>query len=180
MLRFLNLVALLISVVWLSRNPDWEPAVTALGLFAALLAQEYPRLKKNQDRDRELFLKFKSQFPSNGKTAKFLRNHDIGGSFSTDVLDELDRFLEEWTNAEHEFIDQQLEIARKALVIVGREFSRNISSAVCLDRNDRYSIGLHDMELRTEMLALKNRLNNEATRVFRAHQSLMRAGSRIE
>lgn len=180
MLRFLNLVALLGSVAWLSKSPDWEPLVTSIGLFGALLAQEYPLLKGNRERDRALFLLFKQQFPSNGKTARFLKDHDIGGAFSTDALNDLDRFLGEWTNAEHEFIDGKLETARKALLIVGRQFNRKLSNAVSMDHNGRYSIGLHDMEMRPEMLLLQKELNDEATRVFRAHQGLMRAGSRIE
>lgn len=41
MLRLLNLLGLLLAVVWLARNPDWEPAVAVVGLLSVLLAQEW-------------------------------------------------------------------------------------------------------------------------------------------
>lgn len=173
-------MALLGAVAWLARAPDWEPGITALGLLGSLLAQEYPRLQKHRDRDRALYLQFKEQFPSGGRAASFLRDHDIGGSFSTDTLDELDGFLHRWTDAEHEFIDRRLEEARKILLIVGNEFRRKLSTAITLDRYGRYSIGLHDMEMRPEMLRLQTDLNRLASRVFRAHQNFVRVGARLE
>lgn len=179
-LRLLNLIALLIAVAWLARNPDWEPAVTVMSLLVGLLAQEYPRLKSNAERDRALFLKLKDQFPSNGKTAKFLQQHDFGASYSPDSTDDLDRFLSEWSNAEHEFINRNIEQARKVLLLIGHEFRQKLSIAVEMNRRGWYEIGMHEPETRPEMFQLQSQLNDLASRVYKAHQNIMRAGSRVE
>lgn len=180
MLRLLNLAALLVAVAWLARAPDWEPAVTVIGLLAAILAQEYPRLKKNVDRDRILFLKLKEQFPSNGKTAHFLRSHDIGAPFPSDSTEDLDQFLSEWCNAEHEFLDRGLEQARKTLLIIGREFRHRLALSVEMNHRGWYTIGMQDMEMSGEMFKLQSELNRFSSRVYKAHQNLMRAGKQIE
>lgn len=180
MLRFLNLIVLLGAVAWLARSPDWEPAVTSLAFLAALLGQEYPRLKSNRDRDRTLFLKFKADFPTNGRTARFLRDHDIGAPFSSTSNDELDSFLDKWNNAEHEFIDRRLETARKVLLITGRKFRNKLSLETSMDRPGWFTIGMDDMEMRPEMFAKRNELNRLSSTVFKAHQDLMRAGKFIE
>jgi len=162
------------------RNPDWEPAVTSLGLLAALLGQEYPRLKSNRERDKALFLKFKAEFPTNGRCARFLREHDIGAPFHTDTTNELDSFLETWDNAEHEFIDRRLETARKVLLITGRNFRRKLSTAITMDHRGWFSIGMDDMEMRPEMFKKRDELNRLSSVVYKSHQDLMRAGKYVE
>lgn len=97
-----------------------------------------------------------------------------------DSLEELDRFLAQWNNAECQFLDKRLEQARKVLLIVGKEFSLRLSNSISPDSRGRYSIGLHDMEMRPEMLELQRELNKLATRVYRAHQGLMQVGARLE
>ena len=47
MIKLLNLLGLLAAVAWLARHPDWEPAVTSIGLFASLIALEVFGIKKN-------------------------------------------------------------------------------------------------------------------------------------
>ena len=180
MLRLLNLIALLGTVAWLARTPDWEPAVTSLGLLAALLGQEYPRLKSNRERDKALFLKFKAEFPTNGRTARFLREHDIGAPYHPDSNHDLDAFLEKWDNAEHEFVDRRLDAARKVLLITGRKFRQRLSTEVTMNHRGWFSIGMDDMEMRPEMFAKRDELNKMSSAVFKSHQHLMRAGKHVE
>jgi hypothetical protein len=175
-LRLLNLFALLGAVAWLARVPDWEPAITSLGLLAALLGQEYPLLRKHREHDATLLKKFSADFPSQGRTALFLRDHDLGGPFRTDATDDLDRFLHTWDNAEHEFVSQKLEIARKALMICGTEFRKRLSKEISMTNAGFFSIGMDDLEMRPEMFRKRDELNRLASRVYRAHQSLIRAG----
>ncbi len=183
MFRLLNLLALLGAVAWSGAKwPDWEPAVTSLALLATLIGQEVSRSRKDrsQARDRALFLRFKDEFPSTGKTTRFLKEFDIGNSFPADSLDDLDRFLTQWSNAECQFLDSRMESERKVLLVVGKEFNLRLSNSISPDARGRYSIKLHDMELRPDMLKLQGELNDLATRVYRAHQNLMRAGARLE
>lgn len=146
----------------------------------ALLGQEYPRLKSNRERDRTLFLRFKTEFPTNGRSARFLREHDIGAPFSTNSNDELDAFLVMWDNAEHEFIDRKLETARKVLLITGRKFRDRLTTQIAITHGGWYSIGMDDMEMRPEMFAKRDELNRLASTVYKAHQEVMRVGKYIE
>jgi len=180
LLRLINLLALLAAVAWLSKQPDWEPFITTLGLFVTLLGQELPRTKQNRIRDKALFEQFKSTFPSNGRSAKFLRDHDIGGSFHPEVLNELDAFLFGWDNSEHEFIDSDLEAARKVLHINGRDFRGELSIEVSMSHAGMLTMGMHDFELRKEMLDKRDELNRLASRVYKAHQNLMKLGKHFE
>ncbi len=180
MLRLLNLLILLVAVAWLAKSPDWEPAVTSLGFLATLLGQEYPRLRSNRERDKALFRSFKTEFPTNGISARFLRDHDLGASFSNDASNQLDAFLERWDNAEHEFIDRKLETARKVLLIVGRNFRNRLATEVTIDRSGRYSIGMNDMAMRPEMFTKRNQLNRLSKSVYKSHQDVMRAGKYVE
>lgn len=180
MFRLLNLFALLVSVAWLARSPDWEPGVTSLVFLIALLGQEYPRLKFNQERDRALFLRFKAEFPTSGRSARFLEDHDIGAPFSANTNDELDAFLANWDNTEHEFIDQRLETARKVLLINGNKFRQKLSTEIAVNRQGLFSIGMDDMEMRPEMFAKREELNRLASVVYKSHQEVMRAGKYVE
>jgi hypothetical protein len=47
MMKLLNLLGLLAPVAWLARHPDWEPALTSIGLFASLIALKVSDKKKN-------------------------------------------------------------------------------------------------------------------------------------
>lgn len=135
---------------------------------------------QNRLRDKALFEKFKSTFPSNGRSAIFLRDHDIGGSFHPDVLNELDAFLYGWDNSEHEFIDRGLEAARNILLINGRDFRNELSTEVSMNYGGMLTMGMHDFELRKDMLTKRDELNRLASRVYKAHQNLMKLGKHIE
>ncbi|HKQ93014.1 MAG TPA: hypothetical protein VJZ77_20305 [Blastocatellia bacterium] len=98
MIKLLNLLGLLAAVAWLARHPDWEPAVTSIGLFASLIALEVSDKKKNSkellnETDRKLFEQFCKEFPSDGNSARFLSEHDLGVSWHAQKLYEIDNFL---------------------------------------------------------------------------------------
>ncbi|MUJ39649.1 hypothetical protein [Aliivibrio fischeri] len=182
-----NLIVLLISIGWLAKAPDWEPLIVAFGLLITFLAQDFTQHRKLLDlesclnksielskSDRELFDKFKVELASDGRSMDFLKEHDLGNSFHHDNLKEIDRFLINWDNAEHEFTDEELELQRTKLLALMREFREELSMNIQPKGNDFFSIGLNDFEQRPEMFELKNKLNQMATDVYDVHQELVR------
>jgi len=75
--------------------------------------------------DRTLFAKFLTDLPSTGSIS-FIRDFDFRHSFRSDVLNDLDRFYHGWNNAEHEFLDQQLEALRAELYEAVERFLNNV------------------------------------------------------
>ncbi|MCS3902272.1 hypothetical protein J2T55_000268 [Methylohalomonas lacus] len=117
MIRVLTFVELIISTIWIARYPNYPSATAFLGFLIALIGQELNVNKKTDglEKDRELFNDFLDVFPSNGKSAFFLKEHDIGAPFPGDHTQELERFRYMWNNAEHEFLNNELEEAKKKL-----------------------------------------------------------------
>lgn len=184
-MKLLNLLGLLASVAWLARHPDWEPAVTSIGLFASLIALEVSDKKKNSkellnETDRKLFEQFCKEFPSDGKSARFLSEHDLGVSWHDQQLYEIDNFLRKWTTAEYEFQNEKLEEYRKDFYRLLNDFRCELAlHSFPTHREDRYSLGLEDLELRQEMLDLRDRLNEMGTFAYQAHQDLVKMGRKL-
>lgn len=53
-LKITNFIAVLLSVSWLARSLDWEPAITSLCLIAALVAQEIRSIRVNKNKRKQL------------------------------------------------------------------------------------------------------------------------------
>ncbi len=125
--------------------------------------------------DQALSNLFLSEFPSQGKSAIFLRDHDLGSSFNFSELTEINNFLNSWDNAEHEFNNYELENKRHTLLVALKTFHRELSQhSSSTHREDWLSIGLQDMDVRKEMLDMRDRLNELGTKAFEAHQELVR------
>jgi hypothetical protein len=114
--------------------------------------------------NRALFAQFLQEFPSSGRSAYFLRNHDIGDSFEKQELGEIDHFLMYWNDALHEFFDQELELQRQVLHEKLRRFKSELARHVLpIGLGDRYSIGMDDAEMRPHMFEIQENLNALAT-----------------
>jgi hypothetical protein len=126
--------------------------------------------------DRNLFDRFMTEFSSQGKSARFLRDHDLGASFYSSELEELHNFLRSWNDAEHEFNNPDVENKRrdlwKALNVFIRELDQYASST---HREGMLSIKeIRDNEDRTMFFRVQERLNDLATEAYKAHQDFIR------
>ncbi|WP_159167587.1 MULTISPECIES: hypothetical protein [Aeromonas] len=65
--------------------------------------------------DRNLFERFLSEFPSDSQSVTLLKEHDFGNSYHDNNTNEIDHFVDTWNTAEREFLDLELEAARKKL-----------------------------------------------------------------
>ena len=179
-IKAINLVALLVSVAWLSRAPDWEPVVSSLVLLATLIGQEIASIRRSSvdSHDRALFDRFLEEFPSNGSSARFLNEQDIGSSFPRDDLDQLTQFTRDWGNAEHEFHDGELEKVRKKFLEAAKIFRSELSLNIFPIDGGWFSMDLQDFEDRPEKINKRDEFNKQATEVYEAHQELVRLGTR--
>lgn len=82
--KYTNLVLLLLSVVWLSRAPDWEPLLAFLTLFFGYLFQDVKGCRdltqnnNSVDHDKTLFLKYEELLPEDDFI--FVLNNDLFNS----------------------------------------------------------------------------------------------------
>lgn len=128
-------------------------------------------------RDRILFDKFCEVLPSGGRSIRFLKTHDMGGSFHADNLIELETFEHEWNDAEHEFLNIELECQRKKLFHALDSFLEAIALHTFPGRLERnLTMDMDDLETRPEKWAIYKKLNSLATTVWDEHQSLVRLG----
>lgn len=132
------------------------------------------------EHDRNLFSRFLQDFPSQGGSIRFLREHDIGARFEASVLNEIYEFLRQWNDAEHEFNNPEIEDKRRALWSVLNTFIRELGQYASSTHHEGWlsikeTIGYED---KTKFFKVQERLNELATNAFNAHQDLIREGNR--
>ncbi|WP_299017467.1 hypothetical protein [uncultured Photobacterium sp.] len=71
--------------------------------------------KELQDADKVQFEKFLTEIPSDGLSIELLKEHDFGGSYHSQSIEQLKSFVEYGANPEKEFLDPELEKKRKFL-----------------------------------------------------------------
>jgi len=134
--------------------------------------------KERQAVDTKLFKRFLHDFPSNGHSIPFLRDHDLVNSFHEINLSEIDRFVENWDNVEHHFLDHELEEKRKELWEECLKFTNLLGTnshdvkggprLTCIP--DQYR-GAYDYPEHV-CIILKN-LNVKATKCYELHQGFV-------
>ena len=159
-----------------------------IGLFYNLLTnyfdkyllhiQTIKKLENNSSQDKILYKKFLQTLPSNG-SVEFIKYHDFHNSFALDNLRQLINFSEEWINAEHEFMNQELETLRKNLLEKIQHFVYDSSMKT-------YSIGdgiqtimnNRDEDWNLTQVTQDNivLLNNYGNNIYDLHQDLVRIG----
>jgi len=139
--RCLELLGMFLTFGWAISEGSWEPWVAFSLTTGALIFSEYKIYshisqmesvtKTLHPEDQVLFNKFRELFPSDKGFITFIKNHDMaGGSFALTIFDPLDEFIYHWNNAEHEFIDLDLEDIRSKLLSLCNEYSGLITSNI--------------------------------------------------
>lgn len=83
----------------------------------------------SQAADTEVFHRLRFALPWD-PTVRWLTEHDFGGEFSGDRLDEINRYVEHGENPNEQFIDAELEAQRAALAAHVREFRAQLGVRV--------------------------------------------------
>jgi hypothetical protein len=136
--KLLTVVSMLLTTGWLVakwREPGfpWEPTIglitCAIG-YMTIESKQQGRISEviasQTGNDAALFLRLQEFLPSHG-AIDFIKHHDFGGSFILTDLDPVSRFVHEWNNPQHEFIDPVLEAQRANLLRAASYFANAIA-----------------------------------------------------
>ena len=149
-LKVLSWFAVLGSLVWVVESFDsnnilasWKSLLPALGFLITLVGLEFKTLrdwnaaeekykKTLNEADKELYAEFVETLPSDG-TIQFIRRNSIGDGFEKRRLQDLRNFDENWRDAEHEFIDDELERKKKDLLKLVEDYFGLIGGSMVTD-----------------------------------------------
>jgi hypothetical protein len=190
--KILTLTGMLATVAWFFWNPvgwvfQWEPIVVFLLILAGFVAAEKTGTSAQQEKQEEkahtndvrLFGEFLEILPSQ-TFIEFLKRHDFLLDFKFESVDPLRKFISEWDNAEHEFLDSELEGLRKSLMAAGEELSHKISKYTSPNDSGWQAVRsdkLKHKEEHEERFRNEAKLINSASDEFvRIHQELVRKG----
>lgn len=122
--RYLNLLALIATVAWVTATQTWESMAAMLLLFAGIVALDVQMVRANRrasgtaatiSADMSLYTAFITVLPSSGSISFIDTCNMAGYSFDWKRLRDLEVFYHEWNDAEHEFHNRELESLRKQL-----------------------------------------------------------------
>ena len=99
---------------------------------------KYQKSNPNK-KDLQLFEKFASLFSDND-IIRFYKEHDFLASFDKKFLEPLNSFIENWDNAAHEFIDNDLEREKKKLYEAAYSLGSKIAVNTVPIHNDYISV----------------------------------------
>lgn len=180
---------MLCTVAWFLWNPvgwkfEWEPVVVFLFALAGFITTEVangcgkipPLIHPN---DYNLFKNLIELLPSSGPI-EFIRRHDFIVEFDRDILKPFKVFIHEWDNAEHEFIDTELEEIRCELYKAVTAFNTSIGKFTSPNPKGYQAVRYeecrddpnHEKRFREEAEII----NNAADKVVEFHQQLIRKG----
>ena len=178
-LRLINLIALMISVAWLSRAPSWEPLLASATCFAVLVGQEVAAARRPRvNPDVALFQEFLKELPSEGSIS-FIKDFDFHGPFRVANLDRLYDFCYQWDRPEREFRDRRLDRKRKELLQAVEAFTRLIGQHTSPQTAHSNSLSpTLQRDDPNEFARIGAEINSAADLMFERHADLVRTGRR--
>jgi hypothetical protein len=180
-IKLLKLLAIILSAMWVGFDPDWESVLTLLGFLTTFTIIEVKSSNKQINvSDIKLFHEFIKLLPSNSPTMQLLSNHDFKAPFQWENLASLEQYNLHWNNAEHNFVDKQLEKARNELYklvssflpyLAGNVWHSDIPNWIFYRVPSEWGHKQHD-----RYVEVTGKLNKMASDIFIAHQSLIKIG----
>ncbi len=136
---------------------------------------EFENAEKNHD--ISLFKKLIDLLPSNSFMI-FIRDHDFANSFDRKLIDPAYQFIYEWDNAEQEFINQNIEQAKKFLYEKGGRFTHYVGKNTSPNHHGWQSAIPKnidpDMGFPEHVKKEIKELNDSASEFYQAHQTFIR------
>ena len=173
--------------------PDWILIMTISIIFLTLLAMFFvtaygvlaPPIKKiirktKPDlnlgiKDKELCTRFLSDLPSDGDVVQFLKKQDVRVYFRDSIIDKIDCFCNNWQNADHEFINGNLDKIKNRFLITLDAYRKEFFPL--LDDNGRGMVRFEtdDMEQDLNKIEFAETFNEKGAQIYNIHQELTRA-----
>ena len=132
-----------------------------------------------QNPDEQLFLSFLKAFPYNGSIS-YIENRSMAGfAFDTNRLRDIEDFSRDWKDAEHEFIDGELEEKRKTLLQLCQDYMTEITANTFATRGNLYAVPPEwEIEQPKRFEEATSKLHEMADRIVSVHQALVRMGKK--
>ncbi len=133
-----------------------------------------------RESDKALFEKIKLTLPSKGSISFIDEQNMAGFSWPRDKLKDLDKFYYEWNDAEHEFLDSELEPLRKKLhSLIGDYLSQIAQNTFPASDRDRQTVPPEwELEQPKRFNLVVKKLHETSTQIVEMHQELIRMGRR--
>jgi hypothetical protein len=170
-----------IKTVYAKELEDWKHVnAKTLEEFKRHLEEQTARKQEELAADRAMFQRFLKALPSNG-SIDFVRNHDFGGCFDRRRLEQLETFAHEWNDAEHEFLNSEMETKRSELHSLAKTFLGMLvtyASPLAGASGEHHSSLPREWEDNNRAAFQKavTELHEQANKVVAAHQNLVRLG----
>lgn len=176
----INLIALLLSVVWMSFNFCLGTSITMLVLLSAFFAQLIPSVSIKHNKDKELAELFLREFPSTGESCRLLKSQDLHGTFELSTLAEIQYFVRNWNNTSHEFIIKKFERQKSEIMQKSKKFLGSLSLKTSVISGDVVTTKFKNPDRVKESILNKDwkevdDLNKDATEIYNMHQKLTKS-----
>ncbi|HDG9766713.1 hypothetical protein [Acinetobacter nosocomialis] len=131
-----------------------------------------------RESDLQLFNQFKETLPSKGSISFIDEQNMAGFSWPSSALNQLDDFYHDWGDAEHEFIDTELETIRSKLYeLVGNYLGQIAINTFPANTSGRQTVPPEWEETNPKhFFEVVNKLHETAGQIVKTHQDLIRLG----
>jgi hypothetical protein len=140
-------VILVVTEAWFLKGffvgePEFEPGIAFLAALGIVLAREpiramLPSKLPVSEHDQALFAQFLRDLPTE-PTVRVLKEHDFGGLLSRASIQHLYDFTNSWHSIEKEFVDDELEQARRLLLVAASDLAEEIAGRTVPTRGGDY------------------------------------------
>lgn len=133
---------------------------------------------KNREADSKLFERIKEALPSKGSISFIDEQNMAGFSWPRSELNQLKGFYQDWGDAEHEFLDQEMEALRSKLYKVTGDYLGQIAVNTFPAASPEYQGIPADWEESNpkHFFEVVNKLHETAGEIVKTHQELIRLG----
>lgn len=139
-----------------------------------------PEVKANEYRetDAKLFEKLKAELPSKGSISFIDEQNMAGFSWPRSKLNQLEAFYHNWDDAEHEFLDRDMEALRSQLHKLIGDYLGQIAINTSPAHNPEFQTVPADWEEMNpkHFFEVVNKLHETAGEIVKLHQDLIRLG----
>jgi hypothetical protein len=168
--------AVLLTLTWLCRAPDWEPlSVFVAALFAYLGHVTWTSLQRITDHEQHLLTRFRLLFPKDSGTIFFLREHDFGDSFNGDYMSPLFEYQGSWVGADFMFCNRGIEKKRCSFDKALRHFLNYLALETYPHdkRPGWFTMDYNELHNSSDKEGIRTELNARATNFVQSYEDFV-------